>query len=157
MDISQLATDGAAALMQAMVSDLWQGVRPRFAALFGKGRDAVDEELEQVRAEIDEGAADSGDIEDEWAARLRRVLKRDPQAAEALRAIIDEVAPEQGPVYSSVNTISGHVHGNAVQIGHVHGNATTTHYGGDHVDLRGARAQGDVVGRRHGRGPRREG
>ncbi|WP_017594900.1 hypothetical protein [Nocardiopsis potens] len=152
MDVSQLAMEGASVLVQSMLTDLWQGVRPRFAALFGKGEDTVGEELEQVRAEIDEGETEPEDVEQEWAARLRRVLKNDPEAAEALRAIIDEAAPRERPSYSSVNTVTGGSHENLTQIGYVGGNS----YVGDHVDMRGIRAQRDAIGKRYDRGPHRE-
>ncbi|GAA1089454.1 hypothetical protein [Nocardiopsis composta] len=151
MDISALAMEGASVLVQAMASDLWQGVRPRFAALFGKRGDDVAEELEQVNAEIEDGEATREDIEQEWAARLRRVLKADPEAARVLQAIIDEVAPQQErTVYSSVNVINSEVSGTAVQIGHVHGTSRGADLGG----MRGVRALGDALGGRYDRDPR---
>src|SRR5690606_35109265 len=88
MDISALAMEGASVLVQAMASDLWQGVRPRFAALFGKRGDDVAEGLEQVNAEIEDGEATREDIEQEWAARLRRGLKADPEAPRVPQASI---------------------------------------------------------------------
>lgn len=120
-----LATAGATALVQQMVTDGWSGVRDRVVALFSRGRDeaAVQEELEESRAELVEARAagdDSAaaDVEAVWRRRLRRTLQADPAAVAELRALLDELAPPAdaqggGTVH---NTISGGVqHGTVVQ------------------------------------------
>ncbi|MQS11480.1 hypothetical protein F7Q99_04060 [Streptomyces kaniharaensis] len=129
-EIVQLAASGASALVGLMVNEAWSQVKPRFAALFGRGREAdVAEELEETREELVE-AAENGDesaargAQAEWERRLRRAL-RDPQVATRLQGILDEFAqkrPEQaaGSVH---NEISGNarVEGKVVQAHTIHG------------------------------------
>ncbi|MFE2639565.1 hypothetical protein ACFXKF_33185 [Streptomyces scopuliridis] len=121
-ELAALATAGATALVQQMVTDGWGNVRDRAVALFSRGRDegAVQAELEESRADLvaareaeDEDAAD--DVRASWRARLRRALRDDPTAAAELRAILNELnqSPSPGSVH---NTISGGVqHGTVIQ------------------------------------------
>jgi hypothetical protein len=80
-----------------MVTDGWQQVRRRFAAVFGHQSADVDEELERSRntlvaARQAMAPATADGLEAEWRSRLRRLLADDPGAAHHLRAVLDELA-----------------------------------------------------------------
>ncbi|MGR8011182.1 hypothetical protein [Streptomyces hypolithicus] len=136
-ELVALATAGATALVQQMVTDSWSHARGRVAAIFSRSasgtaadEDAVEGELEVSRGELT-AARDAGDeqtaadVEAEWRTRLRRTLVADPAAAAELRALLDELtrtseagaAREAGAREGDVhNSISGGVqHGPVVQ------------------------------------------
>ncbi|MEN8653385.1 hypothetical protein ABCR94_22990 [Streptomyces sp. 21So2-11] len=127
-ELVALATAGATALVQQMVTDSWSHARGRVAAFFSRGGAAVDEETVEGELEVSRGelaaAREAGDeqavsdVEAEWRTRLRRALQADPALAEDLRSLLEELAPgEAGPGQGAVyNTISGGVqHGHVVQ------------------------------------------
>ncbi|MBV6698365.1 hypothetical protein [Kitasatospora aureofaciens] len=127
-EIVQLAASGASALLGLMVNEAWSQVKPRFARLFGQGREEdVAEELEETRTELvearEDGESATRGAQAEWERRLRRAL-RDPEAVTQLRAILKEFTPEtpeQAPG-SVHNEISGNatVHGKVVQAHTIH-------------------------------------
>ncbi|MFI1208195.1 hypothetical protein ACH4UV_11390 [Streptomyces sp. NPDC020802] len=133
-ELTALATAGATALVQQMVTDGWGNVRDRVVVLFSRGRDeeAVAGELEASRADLvaarnddDEDAA--ADVQASWRSRLRRTLRDDPEAAAELRALLAELGPPPTPPATSIvhNTISGSVtNGAAVQAHTVEGGVT---------------------------------
>ena len=133
-ELVALATAGATALVQQMVTDSWSQARGRVAGFFsrragdGAGVDepmaeTVEGALEVARGEL-AAAREAGDeqlaadVESEWRTRLRRALVADPAAAAELRSLLAELAPadavvREGDVH---NTISGGVqHGPVVQ------------------------------------------
>lgn len=64
----------------------------------------------------------ASDVEAEWRTRLRRTLVANPAAASELRALLDELAPDQSDQQGAVvhNMISGGVqHGPVIQVGNV--------------------------------------
>ncbi|TWE20879.1 hypothetical protein [Kitasatospora atroaurantiaca] len=120
-EIVALATSGATTLVGLMATELWTQARGRFAALFGRARaEAMAEELEVVREEVLSGG-DSEAAASEWASRLRRALAADPQAAAALRALLDEFAPgEAGGPATVQNTVNARTfHGTVIQTGRI--------------------------------------
>ena len=117
-ELAGLATSGATTLVGLMVSDAWVQARARLTAFFARGGDGngVDSRLEESRAELvaahETGDTDTAaDVADEWRARLRRILRTDPAAAEELRALLAELGPQarSGPTYVVNNTVSGGV------------------------------------------------
>ncbi|MFI1887293.1 hypothetical protein [Streptomyces jumonjinensis] len=125
-ELATLAASGATALVGAMVSDAWSQARERVARFLARGEDPqpVDyaEELETFRTELvaahdAEDTEAAADIEDEWRLRLRRALRADPAAAEELRVLLAELAPQAAePRTAVVNTISGGTyHGPVIQ------------------------------------------
>ncbi|CAL9387258.1 hypothetical protein [Streptomyces sp. enrichment culture] len=126
-ELVALASTGAAALVQQMVGEAWEQTRGRVAAFFARrsGQDVavIDGELEEARAELVD-AERSGDDEardealTEWRSRMRRALRNDPEAAQELRALLDELkgteaAPRQ--IVETHNTMShSTVHGGTV-------------------------------------------
>ena len=125
-ELAALAASGATTLVGLMVSDAWSRARDRVARFFAGGgdenaaRDALgvsQRELMAARASEDELAV--ADIEAEWRLRLRRALRADPEAAEELRKLLAELAPQAGnepPGVFVQNNISGGVqHGPVFQ------------------------------------------
>ncbi|MGW4159051.1 hypothetical protein [Streptomyces sp. NPDC004788] len=149
-ELVALATTGATALVQHMVSDGWERARTRIAAYFaarsGADEEAVGAELEAARDELIR-AERSGDEETatearteahvEWRARMRRSLLADPESARELQEILDELAGAEGPAERPTmvvnNSISGGVnHGLFIQTGTV-GPVTAHRAGGTGV------------------------
>ncbi|MFE9248737.1 hypothetical protein [Streptomyces sp. NPDC007088] len=126
MDVGALAASGATTLVGLMVSEGWGQVRDRAARFFGRGgdEDAAGAELELSRTELaeareqgDEEAA--ADVQAALRARFRRVLRDRPEAADELRALLDELAPRGAGAGTGAgdvhNSVSGTVNGAVVQ------------------------------------------
>ena len=125
-ELTALASSGATTLIALMVTDGWQQVRRRFAALFGHQSADVDEELERsrntlvaARQAMDPTTADN--LEAEWRSRLCRLLASDPGAVHHLRAVLDELAGPDDRNHSETHfrdtTINGPVNtGSGAQI-----------------------------------------
>jgi hypothetical protein len=132
-ELVSLASTGATTLVGLMVSDGWAQVKGQVAALLGRDAEATgasggetgaaQAELEESREELlaareagDEGLA--GDVEAALRTRLRRGLRADPELADELRALLEELEPQPpvdggGTVH---NVISGGVqHGTVIQ------------------------------------------
>ncbi|MGE9697432.1 MULTISPECIES: hypothetical protein [unclassified Streptomyces] len=134
MDVSLLAGEGATALVGLMVADGWAAVRERVARFFSRGDDAgeaerVEAELEEARRDLVEASEDPGiaeDVEAAWRLRFRRALREHPEAVGELRALLDELVPEQERTGSgdTYNSVSGTVNGGLVVQGRDFG-ATT--------------------------------
>jgi FtsZ-interacting cell division protein ZipA len=133
-ELVALATAGATALVQQMVTDTWTSVRERAVSFFSRGSttpESVAADLDTARAELVDAqrsadAETAADIQAEWRVRMRRTLRADPEAAAELRALLDELSPgETAPQRLDVhNTISGGTqHGPVIQsgtIGNIH-------------------------------------
>lgn len=101
--LAALASTSSAALVTAMVTDGWEGLRIRIARLLGRGdareSDLAVARLEQSRAtlisssdaELERVRADQ---ETGWRTWLEDLLEHDPAAAEELRALLAEVQPQ---------------------------------------------------------------
>ena len=112
--LTALASAGGTALVTAMVTDGWEGVKGRFARLFGRG-DAAQAEaaagrLEQSRAAL--AGLSSPDLERAragqeivWRTRLGDLLEQDPAAERELRALVAEV---QAQVIGSAGRVEQH-------------------------------------------------
>ncbi|MFE0104347.1 hypothetical protein [Streptomyces sp. NPDC059009] len=134
-ELTALATAGATALVQQMVTDGWTRVRDRMARVLARGREGdadgagVAGELDEARDELvaardaeDEDA--QADVLAEWRSRMRRTLRADPEAARELRALLDELGSgEQAQGGGDVhNTVSGGVQHGTVFQGHTFSN-----------------------------------
>lgn len=112
--LTALASSGGTALVTAMVTDGWEGVRARFARLFGRGdagqAEAAAGRLEQSRAvlaglsglDLERARAEQEVI---WRTRLGDLLEQDPAAEPELRALIVEV---QALVIGSAGRVEQH-------------------------------------------------
>ncbi|MGW2700631.1 hypothetical protein [Streptomyces sp. NPDC001340] len=129
-ELMALAAAGATAFVQQMAADSWAQARDRIVSFFsrrGGEEDVIEGELETSHGELavametgDEQTA--SDVEAEWRTRLRRTLVANPAAASELRALLDELAPDQSDQQGAVvhNMISGGVqHGPVIQVGNV--------------------------------------
>lgn len=149
-DAVELFEEGAKVLTQEMVKGGWTVVQAWVTRLFKGDVDRKQEvlgELERSRADLEEDPTLLEEVQQEWKTRLRRLLREDPQAATELRALLDEVAPRRGgdTIVNTARDIGGGSF--VIQAGHVHGGMHE--YKGDHVDMSGARAQGDIIGTRY--------
>ena len=112
--LTALASTGGTALVTAMVTDSWEGVKARFARLFGRGdarqAEAAAGRLEQSRAvlaglsgpELDRARAEQEVI---WRTRLGDLLEQEPAAEQELRALVAEV---QAQVVGSAGRVEQH-------------------------------------------------
>jgi hypothetical protein len=95
-----LAAMVAAALVQAMVTDGWEGVRHKIAGLFGRGQPdvAIERRLDATRDRLT--AATPGDLEQvraalaaQWETRFADLLADHPDAEAELAALVKEIKP----------------------------------------------------------------
>lgn len=98
--LTALASTGGTALVTAMVTDSWEGVKARFTRLFGRGdakqAEAAAARLEHSRAAL-AGLSDAdleravAEQEVVWRTRLGDLLEQDPSVEHELRALIVDV------------------------------------------------------------------
>ena len=128
-----LAAMAATALVQAMVTDGWEGVRHKIARLFGRGQpDAtIERRLDATKDQL--SAATPGEVEQvqatlaaQWETRFADLLADHPDAEAELAALVKEIRP----------TVTASDHGVAVG-----GNVTATAKSGG---VAAAVIQGDV-------------
>ena len=95
-----LAAMAAAALVQAMVTDGWEGVRHRVTRLFGRGQPdvAIERRLDATRDQL--SAATPGDLEKvqaalaaQWETRFADLLADHPDAGAELAALVNDIKP----------------------------------------------------------------
>jgi hypothetical protein len=113
-----LATAGTA-LVTAMVTDGWEGVRKKVAQWFGRGKqddtDRALTELDQARtalttatgAELDRARMEQEII---WRTRMGDLASRDEAAAAALPALVQELQ-------ALTSTVAGHIEQHATASG----------------------------------------
>ncbi|MGW4818377.1 hypothetical protein ACWEP4_05200 [Streptomyces sp. NPDC004227] len=100
--LMDLARSAGATVVTLMATDAWERTRDGFAALWRRASpsraNAVEGELEATREEL-LVAREAGDemteqeLGDEWAGRLRRLLREHPEAADELRQILADLSP----------------------------------------------------------------
>jgi len=97
--LAALAAAGGNALVSAMVTDGWEGVRARFARLLGRGDPKATDEaaarLEDSRAVLaGQSGADleraQAELEIAWRTRLADLLESHPEVEDELRAVVAE-------------------------------------------------------------------
>ncbi|MGW9449934.1 hypothetical protein [Streptomyces sp. NPDC055632] len=99
----ELARAAGTAVVTVMATDAWERTRDGVVALWRRvspsRADGVEGELEATRDDL-LVARESGDdlteqeLREEWAGRLRRLLREQPEVAVDLRRILDELDPE---------------------------------------------------------------
>jgi hypothetical protein len=137
--LEALAATGGTALVTAMVSDGWEGVKARFARLLGRGDvtqiQAAAARLEQSRAAL---AAVSGPAVEQtraqqqiaWQTRLGDLLEQDPGVEQELRALVAVVQAQAGGSAGPVVQHAG-AYGQAQQVVQGHG-VQNVSFGGQH-------------------------
>ena len=112
--LTGLASTGGSALVTAMVTDGWEGVKSRFARLLGRGdakkTEATAASLEQSRvvlAGLSGSALEQarGEQEIVWRTRLGDLLEQEPAAEQELRTLVAEV---QAQVIGSAGRVEQH-------------------------------------------------
>jgi hypothetical protein len=95
-----LAAMAAAAVVQAMVTDGWEGVRHKVASLFGRGQPdvAIERRLDATRDQL--AAVSAGELETvraalavQWETRFADLLADHPDAGAELAALVKEIRP----------------------------------------------------------------
>ncbi|MGW3558670.1 hypothetical protein ACWDNT_15060 [Streptomyces sp. NPDC000963] len=99
----ELARAAGAAVVTVMATDAWERTRDGVVALWRRvspsRADGVEGELDATRDDL-LAARETGDdlteqeLREEWAGRLRRLLREQPEVAVDLRRILDELEPE---------------------------------------------------------------
>lgn len=98
--LAALASTSSAALVTAMVTDGWEGLRNRIARLLGRGdaknTNLATARLEQSRARlVSSSGAELDQVRAEqeigWRTQLEDLLEHDPGAAQELRDLLAEV------------------------------------------------------------------
>jgi hypothetical protein len=96
-----LAAMAASALIQAMVTDGWEGVRHKVARLFGRGQPdtAIERRLDATRDQLT--AATPGDLETvqaalamQWETRFADLLADHPDAEAELTVLVKDIKPD---------------------------------------------------------------
>lgn len=117
-EIAALAGTAGTAIVTALTTDAWNGVRDRTLALWQRARPgraaAVADELDASRQELlDAQVTGDSDVEAEvraeWQGRVRRLLTAHPELTEELRALLSELSPDPAasPAVSQQATASG--------------------------------------------------
>ncbi len=114
--LAALTMAGGNALVSAMVTDGWEGVKARFARLLGgsdpKANATAAAQLEESRSVLVGQCGDLQKAEAEqkavWRTRLGDLLEEHPQAAGELRALLVEV---EALVIGSAGRVEQHVTG----------------------------------------------
>ena len=95
-----LAATAAAALVQAMVTDGWEGVRHKVARLFGRGQPdvAIERRLDVTRDRLTAATPDDLDtvqagLATQWETRFADLLADHPDAEAELAALVKEIRP----------------------------------------------------------------
>jgi hypothetical protein len=101
-EIAALAGTAGTTVVTLMVTNAWESTRDGVVALWRRFQPA---RAESIRAELEAGredlllAREAGDADSEaeltaeWQARLSRFLRAQPEAADALRHVLDELDP----------------------------------------------------------------
>ena len=106
-----LAATAAAALVQAVVTDGWEGVRHKVARLFGRGQPdaAIERRLDATRDQLT--ATTPGDLAmvqaalaSQWETRFADLLADYPDAEADLAALVKDIKPHVSAADHSVAT-----------------------------------------------------
>lgn len=109
-EITTLAGTAASTLVTLLTTDGWERVKAQFSSLWGHSQpertEAIAWELEAARDDLTtaEGTGETdteAELRVEWRGRFRRLLSAHPEAAEELRMLLAELAPE-APAIPSV-------------------------------------------------------
>ena len=95
-----LAAMAAAALVQAVVTDGWEGVRHKVARLFGRGQPdvAIERRLDATRDQLTAARPDDlpkaqAALAAQWETRFADLLADHPDAEAELAALVKEIKP----------------------------------------------------------------
>ena len=116
-EIAGLAGTAATTLVTLLTTEGWQRVRERFASLWRHAQperaEIIAGELEASRddllaAQCEDDSQAEAELAAEWQGRFRRLLAAHPEAADQLRVLLAELAPETpAPSVTQHATASG--------------------------------------------------
>jgi hypothetical protein len=130
-----LAAMAAVALVQAMVTDGWEGVRHKVAQLFGRGQPdvAIERRLDATRDQL--AAATPGELEKvqatlaaQWETRFADLLADHPDAEAELAALVKNIRPTVTATDHAVaagGNVSATAQGGGVAANVIHGDVYT--------------------------------
>ncbi|MER5933597.1 hypothetical protein [Streptomyces sp. NPDC002054] len=132
--ITTLAMAGATALVASMATTAWESTREAAVRLFHRGgaveQDVIEGQLVSTAARIeraDDVNAARERIIPLWQGELEDLLRRHPEAAEELRALVARTrAALPGPERSSVQNVTASDHASAY--GALHGSVIVHHH-----------------------------
>ncbi|MEV6127969.1 hypothetical protein AB0M05_14240 [Streptomyces violaceusniger] len=129
--IADLARTAGTTMVTLMATTAWESARDGLVSLwqrFQPGRaDGIGEEFEASRADLllarETGDEDSeAELAAEWQGRVRRLLVAQPEVADELRRILDELSPrlpDQRPAVGEIRmTAEASGSGRVYQAGH---------------------------------------
>jgi hypothetical protein len=135
MVVAAFAALAGTALVQAMVTDGWEGVRNRVTRLFGRGEadPAIERRLDASRAQL--AAAPAGELKQvqttlasQWQTRFDDLLADHPDAQADLAALVDElkvVTSASGYSVAAVGDVNVAADHGGVAAGVIHGDVRT--------------------------------
>ena len=125
-----------AALVQAIVTDGWEGVRHRVARLFGRGKPdpAIERRLDATREQL--AATSPAELERaqatlaaQWQTRFEDLLAEHPDAEAELAALVEELQPVIASAADHSVAAAGDVNVKAdrggIAAGVIHGDVST--------------------------------
>jgi hypothetical protein len=100
MVLAALAAMAGSALVQAMVTDGWGGIRHKVARLFGRGEPdpAIERRLDATRQQLDAASpagleAAQAALAAQWQTRFEDLLADHPDAEAELAALVEALKP----------------------------------------------------------------
>lgn len=132
--LEALVAAGGSAIVGAMATDAWEFTRSRVASLFGRG-DARRTQVIEGQLEEDAGMLERTTDPDQarqellpaWRRRLTDYLTQDPEAAQGLRELVEQVhakLPAQQQAWMQTNIAREHATQFIVQGGNQYVNPT---------------------------------
>ncbi|CAM5386874.1 DUF6879 family protein [Streptomyces griseus] len=106
-ELVALAQSAGTTLVGLMATDAWERTRDGVVAFWQRARperaDAVAAELSNTREDLaaDTDTDTEGELAAEWQGRIRRLLTDQPQVAEELQRLLDELSPSTSPAASA--------------------------------------------------------
>jgi hypothetical protein len=147
--VEALAATAASALVQAMVTDGWEGFRHQVARLFGRGQPdlAVERRLDAARSDLTaappaELPRIQGRLAAQWETRLSDFLADYPEAARELESLVAQIRASTAAASDhslAARDVSVLADRGAVSAGVIHGPVSTGPYlAGSGVQLAGS-------------------
>ncbi|MFE7659526.1 hypothetical protein ACWIG3_34640 [Streptomyces celluloflavus] len=119
-ELAGLAASGAAALVSAIGTDLWQEAKRLMSGVLARARSSRSNELSAALNRHSTATRGAVDAVGYWTEALSQLLERNPHLAQDIMALASLPAPEEPEIAIQVNsaTHSGEVF--AVQHGNQH-------------------------------------
>jgi hypothetical protein len=135
MVVAALTASAGTALVQAMVTDGWEGMRNKVARLFGRGEadPTIERRLDAAREQL--AAAPPGELmqvqttlANQWQTRFDDLLADHPDAQADLAALVDElnvVTSASGHSVTAAGNVNVAADHGGVAAGVIHGDVRT--------------------------------